>query len=117
MKTWEELTPAEKEKLDAYVKIAKLWQPFYHTVALITFIGIIVGLPLTFTLFKPLVTVGLIIIANASLVGFCSLIFLIRDKKKLYLMFGIDGISKDIFDISTKDLVNLKRIYIWKKVK
>jgi hypothetical protein len=117
MKTWEELTPAEKEKLDAYVKITKLWQPFYHTLALIMFISIIVGLPLTFTLFKPLAIVGLIIVANAVLLGLVALILLMQDKKRLYLMFGIDGISKDIFDISTKDLVNLKRIYMWKKVK
>jgi len=117
MKKWEDLTKPEKEKLDMYIKISNLWQPFYTVVTLAMFFGMFIAFPLIFTFYIPFIFAGMIIFVFVGVLALLLGLFLIQDKKRLYLMFGIESISKDVFDISNKDLRKLKRIYIWKKEK
>jgi len=115
MKSWEELTKAEKEKLDMYVKIMTLWQPIYIVITLSCLIGLIVAIPLMFTMYTPLIFAGFFIIILVGYFFLFMVVLINRDNKKLYLMFGVESLSKDIFDISKEDVNKVKRVF--KKVK
>jgi len=115
MKKWEDLTKGEKEKLDMYIKLNALWQPIYLIIILGCIVGMIVAIPLILTLYEPMVIAGLVIIALVAYFFFVMFLMIEQDKKKMYLMFGIDKISEDIFDISKEELRNVKKVY--RKVK
>ena len=117
MKTWDDLTKAEKEKLDMYIKIKTAWQSTYTVATIVCFLGMFIGLPLMFTAFLPLIFAGLFILGISVIILFFILIMQTQDRKRLYLMFGVDGVMKETFDISMEDLRKTKRMYIWKKEK
>jgi len=109
MKTWEDLTKWEKEKLDMFVKISTLWQPIYTVIALVCMIGIMIAIPLIYTSILSLIIAGFVILGYVGYMALCMFVFMTRDKKTLYLMFGIESISKDVFDISKEDLRKVKK--------
>jgi len=115
MKSWEDLTKAEKEKLDMYIKISTLWQPVYIVITISCLIGIMIGYALIFSLYEPFMIAGFVILLMVGFLGLVMAILMMQDKKRLYLIFGIESLTKDIFDISMEDLRKVKRVF--RKVK
>jgi uncharacterized Tic20 family protein len=117
MKKWEDLSKVEKEKVDAYIKIVSSWQVLYTTLLLLSGISVIVGLPLIFTRFAPFILVGMYLLFMSAI--FVILVFCViqQDNKRLFYIFGINNLTKDVFDISNEKLRKLRRVYIWKEEK
>ena len=117
MKKWEDLTKAEKEKVDAYIKVTALWQETYTVLLVLCGVASFIGIPLIYTRFEPLILAGMFLLFVSAVIVLFALCFMQQDRKKLHYMFGIESLTKDVFDISNENLRKLKRVMIWKEEK
>jgi hypothetical protein len=115
MKTYEQLTKAEKEKLLIYTNIANGENTQSTIVAVISYIGIFISLPLIFLGSFRYFIVGTFILAISAAVTLIDFYYLLKRKKQFKLIFNIDDMYKDVFDVKDSDIRNMKRKVIWEK--
>jgi len=115
MKSWEDLTKAEKEKLDMYIKIMALWQPIYLVITFICMLSILISIPLLFTAYAPLAFSGVLLIIFSGYLFLFMAALMMQDKKRIYLIFGVESLTKDMFEIKKEDLRKVKKVLIKEK--
>lgn len=115
MKKYEELTKAEKEKLLIYSNIANGENFQSVIVAVISYMGIFISLPLIFLGSFRYFLIGTFILAIAASVTIIDYYFLIKRKKQFQLIFGIGDVYKDVFDVQDSDVRSMKRKVVWEK--
>ena len=112
MKTFDQLTNAEKEKLLAYWTIkGNLWIRYIIIIAVI-YVGIFIGIPLVVMPFFPLFVIGIYLCIVAALLAMVVLFEMFQSLKYLQLAFDTENSFEDIFDIKKSDIRNMKRRWI-----
>lgn len=118
MKTYEDLTKAEKEKLHTYLQYISFLNTSTIMVILFGLLIFLTGYALIFVFIIPVVMiVGMFFIMVGIVLVFFALINNITDKKHLFLIFGYKSMFSDIFDIKKKDIKKVKIIREVKWVK
>ena len=114
MKTYEDLSEAELEKLRTFWLIKGNLQLRAGMLCVPAFIGIIIGVALAGTGYIPLLISGILTFAFSMVYVAVILFQLQTDEKVLFLSFGMTNSMTDMFDIKRSDIMDLRRT--WKKV-
>jgi len=114
MKSYEDLTKAQKEKLILYLfmrnNVLTKYSPFLIGAFMFYALGFVfLMLPFNFTFITG---IGMVFIA---LIVFLFIILqLINTNKYIYLAFNMEDSMEDLFEIKRTDIMNLKKK--WKKI-
>jgi len=111
MKTYEDLTKAERNKLQTYLLMRINESKVYITFILGAFIFYAIALPLLITSYW-FVSLTMIFISLTFFAVLLSSIY--QTNKYIYLIFNIENSFEDIFKIKKTDILNLKKK--WKKI-
>jgi hypothetical protein len=115
MKKYEELTKADKEKLLIYMTIANGEWIQSIILDVISYVAIFFSLPLMFLGSYRYFLVGIFILAIGATITILNAYYVVKRKKQFSLIFGIDNLYKDVFDIQDSDVRSMKRRVIWEK--
>ena len=115
MKTFEELTPMEKDKLMTYWTIkGSLWMRFTILIAL-SYVGLFIGIPFIMLPHILAFFIGFLIMLMSAAILIIVIVNINTSLKYLQLAFDTEDSFEDIFDIKKSDIRNMRRR--WIKVK
>ena len=113
MKTYDQLTKVEKDKLIVFATMKEMWLLKSCIILIIPYMAVIVGIALLFVPFLWLEMAGGLIIGLGGVVAIIVFYYLEEDNKKLQLIFGINDFGQ-FFDFSKADLKSVKKVMIQK---
>jgi len=113
MKQYEDLTKAEKEKLNAYLLARGNASRLPLTFILGALMFYAIGLPLFVS--TKLWFGGLCMMFVSLLIFLLVMVQLVQTNKYIYLAFDMESSMEDMFEIKRTDLFNLRRK--WKRPK
>lgn len=115
MKTFEDLTKAEREKVSIYLQYLNMLNINSVTVLMFGLTLFLVGYSLLFIFVIPSITiVGVMLTASGMLLAFTTVYGMFIEKKYLFLIFGYKNLYSDIFGVKKSDL---KKVKIIKEIK
>lgn len=116
MKTFDDLTKKEKEKLQSYMQQCINNSIFICVLFLSMMMFVVVGLPLILLTTIPIVELTGYLLVLIGVIGFIFMtLFGRQQSKKLYLAYGYDRTFEDVFGITNKDTSKMKLKWIWNK--
>jgi len=115
MKTWKDITKDQKDMLHMYYNMSLSYKIYCVTFLSVGYIAFIVGIPLIFVPHLGIRSAGLILFVLSMFLSFVVLYRIQIKEKELKLIFGIDDIMEDIFEISQSDMRKVKKK--WVKIK
>jgi len=118
MKTFDDLSKAEKEKIKFYIEM-KNWffSPVIMLIKVSVFLMLLGYLIIFFGNTILIVGAGTIVLIYGGILVLSGLLLINKQEKRVTLMTGLDNISEDIFEIKETDLLNMRRIWIKEKEK
>lgn len=114
MKSYEDLTKEEKEKLNTFTLIKETEYIKAAIILIIPFISIFIGLTISTLPYIPFQIIGFSILGIGMMVTFIALYYLQQHEKRLNIIFGVDS-TDDFFDIKKSDYLNMKKSWKVKK--
>jgi len=115
MKTWDEISKADKEKIKMFYTMTLANKMLYTTMILIMYVGAFLGITLIFLPSIYTFSAGMVILFIVLFVAFWIIRTLNIHEKKLKLVFDVNNIMEDIFEIADSDIKKVKKK--WVKVK
>lgn len=115
MKTYDDLSKEEKEKMKMYLQYIDPVKTRTIMLLIISYIGIFIGFPLLVLPYIPIMLMGGVIVTIAAAITILCIFEIEKSKKKAKLIFNITDTVQDIFEISDSDLK--KVIRTWKVLK
>jgi len=111
MKTYENLSKAEREKLSLFLQYVAIEKNYGVTVIAGAFVFIAIGIPLF--LLTPYIWVmlsGVMCFVYGLILMMVALGQLLRIEKKLFLVFGYTNNFKEVFGITQSDVLKVKKV-------
>lgn len=115
MKTFEDLTKEEKDKIQMYLKIRSLSNTRIYVIIFVAMMMYIPGIILLFASDLSLFFLGIALVFMAVVSVLFAFFIKETDNKYLQLSFGIETLMEDAFKIKKEDINSLKRV--WRVVK
>ena len=109
MKVYEDLTKAQKEKLNTYLMMRNNSSSLFLTFILGGFMFYAIGLPL---LMSTMWIAGFAMIFISMMLFLAIIIRQTTTNKYIYLAFNMEDSMEDMFEIKKTDIMNLKRRWI-----
>ena len=114
MKTYDNLTKKEKEKIRIFWQIKGNLRLRATIMILAGYIGIFLGFPLMLSRSTYALFAGTVLVLMGLIVSTITYQQIGRDDKYLKLAFGIDDAMEDIFEIKKTDIKGMKKVWIKK---
>lgn len=115
MKSYDELSKKEKEKLDIYLKTRQIFNIRFASLLILFGIFFSAGMVLlSINSFIPFIF-GVYLFLISIMITFMIYFFYENEKKFSTLVFDIQNAQEDVFDITDEDLRKMKKR--WIKVK
>ena len=109
MRKYEDLSKAEKEKLNTYLQYLTINSIAMIIIVVFALTIFLVGTGLIFIFTIPVIIVTGVLFMG---VGYVFILFImlvnLREKKYLFLIFGYKDTYKDVFNVERKDLRKVK---------
>lgn len=109
MKTYKDLTKDEKEMLNFYYGMTLEDKMFISLLLHVMFVGMFIGTALIFVPHFLIQTSGMFIFIVVIYVGLKTVRFIEKHKKNIKLIFDVDDIIEDVFEITKQDREKIKR--------
>jgi len=109
MKTWKDLTKEDKEKLNMYYNMTLSNKMMYVILTGVMYIGAFVGITLMFLPSIYTFSAGIAVFIVVFFLAFFILKNIETYKKKIKLIFDIDDVAEDVFEISKSDVRKIKK--------
>jgi len=109
MKTWNDLTKDEIEKLNFYYQMTIEDKIFMLTMLAVMFVGAFIAIALMFVPYILIQTSAIIVFLVIIYLSFKTLRYIERYKKNIKLIFDTDDVIEDVFEITKEDRNKIKR--------
>jgi len=111
MKTYEELTKKEKEKVKTYWQIKGNLRIRANILIAIGYVGMFLGFPLVLSRSSYALYAGSVLTFIGLAILLTATHQIAKDDKYLKLAFGIDDAIEDIFEIKKSDVKEMKKVW------
>ena len=115
MKSYDNLTKDEKEKLMMYWQIRSSLSLRLIILTAISYLGLFIALPLIVLQYFPLTVIGIYLLVIVFVVLIMVVWKMQEHDKYLQLAFGTTDCMKDIFGISKSDILGMKKVWVKEK--
>lgn len=115
MKTYDDLSKDEKEKMKAYFQYIDPIKTRILMLLAVSYIGIFIGFPLMVIPYIHIMIAGFVILIIAATLVVLSIFEIEKSKKKAKLIFNISDATTEVFEIKDSDLKRVIRT--WKVMK
>ena len=115
MKTFEDLTKEEKEKIQMYLHIRSLSNTRIYVVIIVAMMMYVPGILLLFANVLSFFFLGIVLVFMAIIAVLFAFYVKEADNKYLQLSFGVESLMADMFEIKKEDINKVKKV--WRVVK
>jgi len=115
MKTWDSIDKKTKDKLKMFYTMTLAHKIMFTSMATIMYVGGFLGIILIFIPSNYTISAGMIILFLVLFIAFWMVRTMNSYERKLKLIFDVDNVMEDIFEITNEDIKKVKKK--WVKVK
>jgi len=115
MKSYDDLSNAEKDKVKTYLLYRNGLIKYSMTILSLAYIAVFIGFPLSSLPYLQLFVAGVYLMAIGLFLAIIVFYKIKKYEKYAHLAFGITDVMEDVFEIKKTDIKELKKT--WKKVK